>query len=223
MIGIQNAKPAPVRRLQAARLAIATKATTSMNAVLPCTACPHNGLGFCGAMLRDAEVTGAEATGDWHHHRIVPAGQQVLAPNHASADVFVLCSGWAFRSVRLSNGRRQILNFLLPGDLFSASAVFNDCCQFSVTALTTVQISGMRRTQVHSRLVEPAVAAAVGKCWATEAQSSDSMMAVLGRARRRNGSRICSCSCCGESREPWSMRGAIRARCAISTSPTPSG
>jgi CRP-like cAMP-binding protein len=39
----------------------------------------------------------------------------------------------------------------------------------------------MRRAQVHARLVEPAVAAAVGKCCATEAQNSDNMMAALGQ------------------------------------------
>ncbi len=144
-----------------------------------CAACPNNRLGFCGAVLEAAEV--AEPA-DWQHHRIVPAGRQLLNPNQASPDVYVLCSGWGFRFVQLPDGRRQILNFLLPGDLISASSVLEERVHFWVTALTAVQVSGMRREQVRSRMsANPAVVAALAKSYAVEAQSSDNLIAALGQ------------------------------------------
>src|SRR5262245_60842178 len=41
-------------------------------------------------------------------------------------------SGWAARVRRLSDGRRQILSFILPGDLMSSSAIFCDRLSFFV-------------------------------------------------------------------------------------------
>lgn len=147
-----------------------------------CAACPNNRLGFCGAVLEETEDARPDEPADWQHHRIVPAGKQLLNPTQASPDVYVLCSGWGFRFVQLPDGRRQILNFLLPGDLISASAVLEERVHFSVMALTAVQVSGMRREEVRSRMAaNPAVVAALAKSYAVEAQRSDHMIAALGQ------------------------------------------
>lgn len=44
-------------------------------------------------------------------------GEEVLAEGSDSGELFTLLSGWAFRYRTLRDGRRQILNFLFPGDL----------------------------------------------------------------------------------------------------------
>ena len=49
--------------------------------------------------------------------RTVEAGQAVIDEFRPSPQLFTVYSGWAFRYKTLSDGRRQILNFLLPGDL----------------------------------------------------------------------------------------------------------
>ena len=53
-----------------------------------------------------------------------------------NARLFTLYSGWAFRYKTLSDGRRQILNFLLPGDLVGLQQEFGDASMHGVEALT---------------------------------------------------------------------------------------
>jgi len=63
----------------------------------------------------------------------------------------VLCAGWAYRYVELADGRRQIIGFLLPGDLFSVLNLFEPQSQFTVAALTDVQISRFERPCIRAR------------------------------------------------------------------------
>ncbi len=94
----------------------------------------------------------------------------------------MLCGGWGFRFLQLSDGRRQILNFLLPGDLFSATSVFEERFHFSVRALTEIQITRMRRTEVQSRLaIDPGILTALAKSCVAEAETADAMLTALGR------------------------------------------
>lgn len=99
-----------------------------------------------------------------------------------SEDVFVLCSGWAFRLFQLPDGGRQILNFLLPGDLFSATSVFEQRFHFSVMALTEIRISGMRRAEIQSRLaINPGILTALAKSCIAETEAADEMLTALGQ------------------------------------------
>jgi CRP/FNR family transcriptional regulator len=106
----------------------------------------------------------------------------VAARNELSEDVLLLCGGWGFRFFQLSDGRRQILNFLLPGDLFSATSVFEERFHFSVKALTTIQISGLRREEVQTRIAtNPGVLLALAKFCVTETRAADEMQTALGQ------------------------------------------
>ncbi|OIQ71490.1 transcriptional activatory protein AadR [mine drainage metagenome] len=154
-----------------------------MKATLPCVTCPHRDRGFCGALLEKRfEESHSHQDANWQHFRTVPAGEQIVARNQLSEDVFVLCGGWAFRFFPLPDGRRQILNFLLPGDLFSVTSVFEERFHFSVKALTEIQISRMRRTEVQSRLaVNPRILTALAKSCVAEFEAADEMQAALGQ------------------------------------------
>lgn len=153
-----------------------------MNNASPCASCPRFGLGFCDAVLGRPGGPTPERNAGWQHHRVVAAGKQIVAKNHTSPDVFVLCGGWGFRFLQLADGRRQILSFLLPGDLFSVASVFDERFHFSVKALTAVQVSGIRRSEVQLRLTEnPSVVMALAKTCAVEAKASDHAMAALGQ------------------------------------------
>lgn len=133
-------------------------------------------------MLGKAGQPVSEGSEGWQHHRVVAAGKHIVAKSQSSPDVFVLCGGWGFRFLQLADGRRQILSFLLPGDLFSVASVFEDRFHFSVKALTAVQISGMRRSEVQLRLAEsPSVVMALAKACSEEAETSDRFMAALGQ------------------------------------------
>jgi CRP/FNR family transcriptional regulator, anaerobic regulatory protein len=54
-----------------------------------------------------------------------------------SAHLYTLLSGWAFRYKMLPDGRRQILNFALPGDFLGLQSSVLDEMQHSVETLTT--------------------------------------------------------------------------------------
>jgi CRP-like cAMP-binding protein len=66
----------------------------------------------------------------------VHAGETLVRENQASARLFTLYSGWAFRYKTLSDGRRQILNFLLPGDLVGLQQEFGEAASHGTEALT---------------------------------------------------------------------------------------
>ena len=81
----------------------------------------------------------------------VNAGSVLIHEGQPSAQLYTLYSGWAFRYKTLQDGRRQILNFLLPGDVLGLQQKFdgisehgvdllNDCalCVFKSDALWTL-------------------------------------------------------------------------------------
>ena len=72
--------------------------------------------------------------------RAVPAGQSVFAEQSKISQLFTVYSGWAFRYKTLADGSRQILNFLLAGDLVGLQAEFANKATHGVEALTDVQL-----------------------------------------------------------------------------------
>ena len=94
----------------------------------------------------------------------------------------MLCRGWGYRFSVLSNGRRQILGFLLPGDLIAVTSVFEQRFSFSVEALTEVQVTGFRRTEVIRQLVSsPALRAKWADSVAGQIRGTDELLIVLGQ------------------------------------------
>ena len=72
--------------------------------------------------------------------RSVRAGRTVIAELSDPRNLYTLYAGWAFRFKTLQDGRRQILNFLLPGDFIGLQAEFADAATHGVEALTDVQL-----------------------------------------------------------------------------------
>ncbi|NMM80241.1 Crp/Fnr family transcriptional regulator [Acidovorax sp. SRB_14] len=66
----------------------------------------------------------------------VPAGAAVIREHVSNGKLFTLYAGWAFRYKTLSDGRRQILNFVLPGDLVGLQQEFGDDAAHGVEAVT---------------------------------------------------------------------------------------
>ena len=52
-------------------------------------------------------------------HRRVAAGAEFCAFEESDKFLFVVIDGWMFRNAILEDGRRQILDFILPGDLIA--------------------------------------------------------------------------------------------------------
>jgi CRP-like cAMP-binding protein len=70
----------------------------------------------------------------------VQAGGTILYEQKPNGKLFTLYPGWAFRYKTLSDGRRQILNFLLPGDFIGLQQKFADGAMHGIEAVTDVSL-----------------------------------------------------------------------------------
>ncbi len=80
--------------------------------------------------------------------KAVRAGGAIVAEHRAPQRMHTLYSGWAFRYMTLADGRRQILNFLLPGDLIGLQGEFTDDATHGVEALTDTQLCSFGQDQL---------------------------------------------------------------------------
>lgn len=74
------------------------------------------------------------------------AGARIIAVGDQLTHVFVVSRGWAMRYRTLQDGQRQIVNLMLPGDCFDLQALIETPADHAVDAITSVQLSRMRRT-----------------------------------------------------------------------------
>jgi CRP-like cAMP-binding protein len=81
-------------------------------------------------------------------HLTLPAGSEIIRPQEESAELYTLYAGWAFRFKTLPDGRRQILNFLLPGDLIGLQAAMFEATHHGIEALTDVELCLLPRRKV---------------------------------------------------------------------------
>jgi CRP-like cAMP-binding protein len=81
-------------------------------------------------------------------HLSVPAESKIIRPGQDSSELYTLYAGWAFRFKMLPDGRRQILNFLLPGDLLGLQAAMFEAAQHGIEALTDVELCLLPRHKV---------------------------------------------------------------------------
>jgi CRP-like cAMP-binding protein len=81
-------------------------------------------------------------------HISLAAGAEIIRAGEESPELYTLYSGWAFRFKTLPDGGRQILNFLLPGDLLGLQAAMFDAALHGIEALTEVQLCVLPRRDV---------------------------------------------------------------------------
>ena len=70
----------------------------------------------------------------------IEAGRDIISEQKSTGKIYTLYAGWAFRYKTLSDGRRQIMNFLLPGDLVGLQEKFADGATSGVQAATDVML-----------------------------------------------------------------------------------
>ena len=79
---------------------------------------------------------------------VAETGSLILWEGAHSAQLFTLLSGWAFRFKTLDDGRRQILNYVLPGDLVGLQGSIMGEMQHSVEALSPVVLCVFQRDKL---------------------------------------------------------------------------
>lgn len=79
---------------------------------------------------------------------VAEAGTTLLAEDTHSAHLYTLLSGWAFRYKLLPDGRRQILNYMLPGDLLGLQGSVIGRMEHSVEALSPMVLCVFQRDRL---------------------------------------------------------------------------
>jgi CRP-like cAMP-binding protein len=149
----------------------------------PCVNCAVRHVSFCGALMaeapRDSSPTQSRAA---KGYRSANENDVICQQGEWSPHVFVLCRGWALRCHQLSDGRRQVLSVLHPGDLFSAATLFDPCPDFSVQALTDVRFYKFNRIELRQlAAASPRIYEALGKILAAEIKEMNDTAVDLGR------------------------------------------
>jgi CRP-like cAMP-binding protein len=78
----------------------------------------------------------------------VDAGATILVEGAHSAHLFTVLSGWGFRYKTLEDGRRQILNYIMPGDLIGLQGSIMGEMQHSIEALSPVSLCVFERDKL---------------------------------------------------------------------------
>jgi CRP/FNR family transcriptional regulator, anaerobic regulatory protein len=108
----------------------------------PCDACRLRGLrAFASGTPEQIAFIQRQKVGEL----AVPAGGTVIEEASKADRLYTLLSGWAFRYKTLPDGRRQILNFLLPGDLVGLQSRLMDTAEHGVEALTDAVFCAFER------------------------------------------------------------------------------
>ncbi len=110
-----------------------------------CAACPLRAQGGF-TQVSDAELAFIEKFR--RQESTVGTGEAILREGESSNLLFTLRAGWAFRFRSLPDGRRQILNFLLPGDFIGLQAELSGQVPHGVEALTPVRLCVFPRDEL---------------------------------------------------------------------------
>ena len=79
-------------------------------------------------------------------YRLVPAGGMLYAQGERNEAVFTVVEGWVFLHHILGDGRRQILDFLLPGDFCGALSGAAAGAAHAAEALTEAAVAVLPRS-----------------------------------------------------------------------------
>lgn len=106
-------------------------------AAVACARCPLRRLDCFDAYANDRiDFIQSLKIGELH----VDTDAEIIPEGAHGGHLYTLLSGWAFRFKTLSDGRRQILNFLLPGDFIGLQQKMSADATHGVRALSEVRL-----------------------------------------------------------------------------------
>lgn len=119
-----------------------------------------------------------------HDNRTLPRGRSVISEGEIIRHVYVMQKGWAIRKRVLEDGRRQIVNFLLPGDVFDLQAMIDTRADHGIETISLCEIRSIRTNEFLALMSShPAIASAM--LWAT-VQEESILREHIVRVGRRN-------------------------------------
>jgi len=112
----------------------------------------------------------------------ISAGRPIVKEHERCPQLYLIESGWVFRSRGLASGRRQIVNYALPGDILCADSALFKNSSFDLTARTPVSVIRIEAPQ-GAELFDryPGLAAAVAWTMGQEESILAERVVSLGR------------------------------------------
>lgn len=113
-------------------------------------------------------------------YRFVGSGSELISQDDPNGDVFTLVEGWISLHQLLEDGRRQILEFLMPGDICGFAPLAGGPAPHSAEALTDVTVMVLSRAQFAAMLATDAdyAAAVIGRLSKTISEAHDSLVDI---------------------------------------------
>jgi CRP-like cAMP-binding protein len=110
--------------------------------MIPCTNCPLQAApGLRALRQRQLEFMTSFKQGELY----VAKGGQMLSQGVVSPHLYTLLQGVLFRFKTLDDGRRQIVNFMFPGDMVGLQSAMEDPMQHGVEAVTEARVCIFQR------------------------------------------------------------------------------
>jgi CRP-like cAMP-binding protein len=118
--------------------------------------------------------------------RVVAANHEVYAEGEQADDVYVVLEGWAVLSQILEDGRRQILDFALPGAILGFAGAAEASMRHSAEALTELKVAVLPRGRLGEVFVrEPRLAMRFAEAMAGMLESAYESLTDAGRRTAR--------------------------------------
>ncbi len=124
-------------------------------------------------------------------HRFVGRNRSIIENGQHVSRLKILCKGWAIRAIRLDDERRQILDFVLPGDslgLHTDGAKVSTCDAIALTACEVAELE-LRELEIVAKR-RPAINVGLRHHLTRELAHANDQVLRLGRMTAYE--RICS-------------------------------
>jgi CRP-like cAMP-binding protein len=139
----------------------------------------------------------------------ISGGRLIVKENDRCPQLYLVESGWVFRSRGLASGRRQIINYALPGDILCSDSLLFKASSFDLTARTPVsciRIEAPQGVELFDKY--PGLAAAVA--WTAGQEESILAERVVSLGRRDSLEKLAHALCELDAR--LSAIGQLRGR-----------
>lgn len=99
----------------------------------------------------DLQLDDLDVIGEWSaDRRTLPARHTFIRQGDRPRATCLMLEGWGYRYKTLRNGKRQVLGFLLPGDMCDRHAFILDRADHDIVMLTEAVVASITKDQILS-------------------------------------------------------------------------
>jgi len=133
-------------------------------------------------MFRSCSARELNFVAGMKRRQIVVAAGTELARNTQDGPLYTVYEGWAMRIHKLADGGKQILDFVLPGDLIGLSAALLGSSGYTVEAVTAITLCELDHQRLPALFQgHPALALAMLEACVLEQERADRRLSSVGR------------------------------------------